>query len=522
MKVISSYLIVIILLFLCCDLTAQRLKVKTYYKNGMKESKGSVHSYSIFYDVKSLSKKFSYYGEIKKKEKEWKYWYPNGQVSRIENYKFIRDKNPEDLPDGKWEYFNAQGVKYLEEYYKEGILVNSEKEIYIDSQPAGKITLHNGIIDTILKEPETVGNNLVINPGFDYFYYKPVPVVYDGRSKIEDWVPFWKAPGNYTPDYLSDIRTIDVLSSYYLLDFPLPEKFSYAGLGLYKDSVSYSEYIEGELTKPLTRGKLYCLKVSVALSSYSGYSVNRLAFYFSHESVPVNDINESSYFPQVVLPTRNVNSDQFITLCGWFVAEGGEQFITSGRFCTKEMQKAIQKKYIKKTQFGIENSAYYLVDNIDLHEITDTTECYCNTRIFDQDFIDIPLVEMQPLVETDLNKLKSGKQIVLKNLNFAFDSYRLDDNADSTLHVLLRFLNTDKEIYLLISGHTDDRGTEEYNQELSVNRAKSVYTWLITNGIDSARLNFNGFGKRQPLYNGAEERQRAQNRRVVVQIKKRY
>jgi len=522
MKAAASCLVVCILLSVSCDLTAQSQKINTYYKNGMKDSKGSVHSYSIFYDVKSLSKKFSYYGEIKKKENEWKYWYPNGQLSRIENYKFIRDKNPEDLPDGKWEYFNAQGVKYRDDYYKEGILVNSEKEIYIGSQPAGKITLHNGIIDTLLKEPETVGDKLVINPGFDYFYYKPVPVVYDGRSKIEDWIPFWKAPGNYTPDYLSDIRTIDVLSSYYLLDFSLPGKYSYAGLGLYKDSVPYSEYIEGELTKPLIRGKLYCLKVSVALSSYSGYSVNRLAFYFSHENVMVNETDESTYFPQVILTTRNVNSDQFITLCGWFVAQGGEQHITTGRFCTKEIQKAIQRGNIKKTQFGIENSAYYLIDNIDLHEITDTMECYCNTRIANHDSIGIPSGDKHPVFETDLNKLKSGKQIVLKNLNFAFDSYRLEDNADSTLCVLLSFLNSDKEINLLISGHTDDRGTEEYNQELSVNRANSVYTWLITNGIDSTRLNYKGFGKRQPLYDGADERQRALNRRVVVQIENSY
>jgi antitoxin component YwqK of YwqJK toxin-antitoxin module len=60
-------------------------------------------------------------GEIEKKGKEWKYWYQNGQISRIENYRFIKDKNPYDLPDGKWTYFNEEGKKYRKDIYMNGV-----------------------------------------------------------------------------------------------------------------------------------------------------------------------------------------------------------------------------------------------------------------------------------------------------------------------------------------------------------------------------------------------------------------
>src|SRR5664279_56840 len=188
---------------------------RTYYKNGQLQSKGFIYTYPIFYDVK-MPPKMQKFGDIEKKGKVWKYWYQNGQLSRIENYKFIKDKHPYDLPDGNWTYFNEQGVKYREEAYLNGILISSTREIYKDSRLAGTITLKNEITDTTLLEPLTSGNNLVINPEFDYYYYKPVPIIYDGKSKIDEWTPFWIAPGNYTPDYLSDLRTINVLSNYYL------------------------------------------------------------------------------------------------------------------------------------------------------------------------------------------------------------------------------------------------------------------------------------------------------------------
>ena len=514
----NRILLFILIIISCLDSSGQRKMTKTFYKNGQLESKGSFYTYSIYDNIKSLPKKFRYFGDIKKKGKEWKYWYQDGQLSRIENYKLIKDKNPYDLPDGKWTYFNEQGLKYREDTYLNGILINSNKEIYKDSQLVGKISLRNGILDTTLQAPLTSGNNLVINPEFDYFYYKPVPVIYDGKSKIDDWIPFWTTPGNYTPDYLSNLRTIDVLSNYYLFDFPLPVKFNYVGLGLYREKTSYSEYIQGKLIKPLSKGQKYCIKVSIALPSYSGFSLNRLAFFLSSIAVPINESNESSYLPQVVLSTLTVDNKRFVTLCDYFVAEGGEQFLSIGRFTSPDKLKIIQRENFPQSQFGIDESAYYLLENVDLHAIQDTKECYCKNIIIKNDSVSAIPGEDMPMIKTDLNKLKLGNSVILNNVNFEFNSYVLKPEADTILKAVLTYLNDNPKIRILISGHTDDQGSEDYNLELSINRAKSVHNWLINNGIESDRLKFTGFGKSRPLFKDTDEKSRTLNRRVEVKL----
>lgn len=508
-------LIVSIFFLICLDSIAQREIIKTYYKNGRLESKGFLYTYSIYSNIKSLPKKLRFFGELEKKGKMWKYWYQTGELKRIENYKLIKDKNPYDLPDGNWTYFNEQGIKYREDTYKDGVIINSIKEIYKDSRLAGKITFQNGISDTTLLIPLTIGQNLIINPEFDFFFYKPVPVIYDGRSRIEEWIPFWITPGNYTPDYLSNLRSIDVLSNYSLFDFLLPDKFCYAGFALYKESEPYSEYIQGKLIKPLIRGQKYCIKVSIALPSYSGYYVNHLGFHLSSGLISTNESNESSFIPQVMLSTLAVDNKRFITLCDDFIAAGGEQFITIGRFTSPDKLEIFRRENIPQSQFGIDKSAYYFLDNIYLYEIHDTLECFCESSIIPHD--PIKTVQYKYLItETDLKKLRQGNSIILKNVNFDFDSYRLLPDADTVLKTLYSYLRDNPDIRITISGHTDDTGTEDYNHVLSVNRAKSVRNWLINNGIDSTRLQFAGFGKSIPLVKENDEKSRALNRRVEV------
>jgi OOP family OmpA-OmpF porin len=287
---------------------------------------------------------------------------------------------------------------------------------------------------------------------------------------------------------------------------------------LYREKEEYSEYIQGKLINHLTKGQKYCIKISLALPSYSGFSINRIAVLLSPNPVPINESNESFFLPQVILSTLAVDNKRFVTLCDYFIAEGGEQFISIGRFTSPDKLKIIRRENILKSHFGIDESAYYLIDNVDLHEIKDTMECYCKNNIIQNDTVSsIPSMGI-PMIETDLNKLNLGKSVILKNVNFEFDRYVLLPDADMILKTLLTYLIDNPKIRILISGHTDDLGSDEYNLELSINRAKSVYNWLINNGIESARLKFSGFGKSQPLYNDTTEKSRALNRRVEVKL----
>jgi outer membrane protein OmpA-like peptidoglycan-associated protein len=82
----------------------------------------------------------------------------------------------------------------------------------------------------------------------------------------------------------------------------------------------------------------------------------------------------------------------------------------------------------------------------------------------------------------------------------------------------MEFLVQNTAIAIEVSGHTDNTGNEKLNQTLSENRAKTVYNYLIKNGINPLRLSFKGFGQNQPIATNATEEGRKQNRRTEFKI----
>lgn len=501
-------LITLIVLFSGYQAFAQYKKVKTYYKNGKLQSKGVYFFYSN-YD-KRVPKKYEYFNGIKQKDKEWKYWYQNGQLARIENYKVVTDpRNPNSLRHGTWSYFNEDGVKYREDIYRDGLVIQSVKDIYNNDGIVGKISLQNGSTDTAIFKPLTKGNNLIINPDFDIFFYKPVPIIYEGQNVIEDWLPFWVTPVNCTPDYISNQRIISYMSYHYLVDFELPEKFNFAGIALYKDSDKYSEYIQGQLSGELIKNRRYCFKIRLALSSYSRYSINQLGIHFSGNS-PGSNVNSTA--PTIVFSDLPENSNRFFTLCKDFIAMGGEKYITLGRFSRPDQAEINPRDNIPMSSFGLENSAYYLIDNVELFEFNDSEGCRCSDS-----FVQVAAGETSKILP-DLEKLREGGSIVLKNVNFDFNSYELLPEADVVLNEILTLMKENSDINLDISGHTDDVGSDEFNMTLSLNRAKSVFEWLKNKGIREDRLTFHGYGKTRPLYQSGDEKLKNLNRRVEIKI----
>jgi outer membrane protein OmpA-like peptidoglycan-associated protein len=69
-----------------------------------------------------------------------------------------------------------------------------------------------------------------------------------------------------------------------------------------------------------------------------------------------------------------------------------------------------------------------------------------------------------------------------------------------------------------VQGHTDSKGSDEYNKGLSNRRAASVVNWLLKKGIDRKRLKSVGYGESQPLFDNETEEGRANNRRVEFHI----
>lgn len=114
-----------------------------------------------------------------------------------------------------------------------------------------------------------------------------------------------------------------------------------------------------------------------------------------------------------------------------------------------------------------------------------------------------------------------GEGIVVEFNNkilFGFDQSVLSSAAKTSLDDLVTILNKYPDTDIEIQGHTDDTGTDTYNQGLSERRAKSVADYLRAKGISSARLTIKGFGESAPKYANDSEDGRANNRRVEFLI----
>jgi outer membrane protein OmpA-like peptidoglycan-associated protein len=102
---------------------------------------------------------------------------------------------------------------------------------------------------------------------------------------------------------------------------------------------------------------------------------------------------------------------------------------------------------------------------------------------------------------------------------FDFNRSELKPDAQTALaSIKTTLIDKHPRAKLVIEGHTDDVGTEEYNLTLSKQRAQSVAEWLRLNGIDASRLEISGYGKSRPKYSNTSEEDRARNRRVEIVI----
>jgi OmpA-OmpF porin, OOP family len=124
------------------------------------------------------------------------------------------------------------------------------------------------------------------------------------------------------------------------------------------------------------------------------------------------------------------------------------------------------------------------------------------------------------VVDIELEKAKEGSVVVLNNIFFDTDKYELKEKSTTELSKIVRFLNENPLVSIQISGHTDNVGAIDYNQQLSLKRATSVYQYLIDKGIDKKRLQFKGFGSSRPLADNNTEEGRQLNRRIEITVLK--
>lgn len=106
--------------------------------------------------------------------------------------------------------------------------------------------------------------------------------------------------------------------------------------------------------------------------------------------------------------------------------------------------------------------------------------------------------------------------VKLQGIHFKFDSAALTSEAKSILDRSLSAIRSNASQSIQVEGHTDSTGSDSYNLDLSQRRAQSVVDYLVSNGVNSSRLNARGFGENSPITSNDTSANRAQNRRVEI------
>lgn len=121
-------------------------------------------------------------------------------------------------------------------------------------------------------------------------------------------------------------------------------------------------------------------------------------------------------------------------------------------------------------------------------------------------------------LKVELVPIAQGEEFVFENVFFDFDSFDLKQESFSSLRRLHRFLQDNPTVSILITGHTDNLGSDDYNLKLSLQRAQSVQNYLLNEGTKTNRIKVAGMGFREPMVPNSSPSNQALNRRITVSI----
>ncbi len=130
--------------------------------------------------------------------------------------------------------------------------------------------------------------------------------------------------------------------------------------------------------------------------------------------------------------------------------------------------------------------------------------------------------ELQQIKDAEVRREEDRLVVTMSEaILFDLNSTALKSGAKQQLEKMAEVMVRYPENDILVTGHTDNTGSEKYNQDLSERRAKAVKNYLVLKGISARRITSMGFGETMPVASNATPEGRQKNRRVEIEIKPR-
>jgi outer membrane protein OmpA-like peptidoglycan-associated protein len=316
-------------------------------------------------------------------------------------------------------------------------------------------------------------SNLILNPSVESAAY----------NQPQSWILFGSV------DYFRNqsLQTSGVRS----VDEPqYPEPVSaqnYLGIRAFEAG---SEIAVARFTQPMIRDQWYriscfsrtsaidCASDLRGISVYPSDSILKTKYWYgARPQIPFIDL-------QPIEKSSLVSSLEWTEVFAYFQSRGGEKFLWVGDF--------------NYTNDATPHTNEALMNAKDVLKCI--THFYCDSFV------------VQKCLPPDLTRL------TIHNITFNSGSYAITSVDDPNMQYLVKYLNDFPSIHLKVGGHTDNEGSEQFNLDLSRKRADAVKTWLVEQGIETARISTTGFGKNKPLAPQKTAEQKALNRRVELTL----
>ncbi|MBL7874042.1 MAG: OmpA family protein [Cyclobacteriaceae bacterium] len=180
----------------------------------------------------------------------------------------------------------------------------------------------------------------------------------------------------------------------------------------------------------------------------------------------------------------------------------------------------VESKKDRATQYSLsapQGSYEQTISGVGWYLFSASADGYLNAS----DSVEVVSEEVTPVVKNVyLTPIEVGLTVRLKNIYFDFDKTTLKNESFIELDKVVDFLKRNSSVSIEISGHTDSKGSDSYNENLSQGRSQAVVDYLISQGIDSSRLEAHGYGESKPIDTNDTEAGRANNRRVEFTVLK--
>jgi len=367
------------------------------------------------------------------------------------------------------------------------------------------------------------GENLVENGGFESTSGKAKKL--GAIEMATGWVsPTGVRADLYTP--AAKVPEISTPTNFYGIEAP-KEGSNYAGIYAfsYNDKVPRS-YIMAKLTSPLKKGMTYCVQFNVSLAELSKYASNDIAAHISKKAFGTEEKSSIIDKSHIIHPDNKIFNALFgwDKVCGTFVAEGGEKYITIGNFTNNANTKYEKSKKPDNVKGTPVIGAYYYIDDVSVVLLETGQACDCGGPAVDENAISSTIYSRSINVS---EKMTPTQKIEVQAAYFGFGKDLLQPAALNSLDLIANEMKANPTFKLEIYGHSNEGEIERGNEKeifanMDQKRIDAVKTYLKEKGIAENRLIAVTKGSSEPSSEVSasddDDLAQAKNRRVTFKV----